>query len=129
TEHANATETWVVEQAITATGTPVSATEGKAFSGTVATFKDPDTSATTSEYSASISWGDGSTSAGTISGSGGNFTVSGSHTYAEEGSFIVKVTISDVDNSTNGATTSSTAKVADAPLHSTGVSKTTPKSF
>jgi len=48
------------DPAITATGTAVSSTEGKPFSGTVATFTDPDTTATASEYSATIDWGDGS---------------------------------------------------------------------
>jgi hypothetical protein len=112
----------LADQPITATGASVSATEGQSFSGTVATFSDPDTSATASEYSATIDWGDGSTSAGTISGSGGNFTVSGTppHTYAEEGSFAVKVTITDVDNTSNTATTSSTATVADAALTAKG---------
>jgi hypothetical protein len=77
-----ATKTWTAasEQPITATGQAVTATEGQSFSGTVATFTDPDTNATASEYSATIDWGDGNTSTGTISGSGGSFSVSGSHT-------------------------------------------------
>jgi hypothetical protein len=121
TEHATATKTWVPEQPVTVTGASVTATEGHAFSGTVATFTDPDTSATASEYSAAIDWGDGSTSTGTISGSGGSFTVTGGHTYAEEGSFTVKVTITDVDNASNNAPpTSATATVADAPLTAAG---------
>ncbi len=109
------------DQPITAQNTTVNATEGKAFSGKVATFNDPDTNATASEYSASINWGDGSTTTGTITGSGGNFTVNGTHTYAEEGSFTVTVTITDVDNASNTATATSTAKVADAALHGKAV--------
>jgi hypothetical protein len=104
------------DQPISASGSAVSATEGKSFSGTVATFTDPDTSAPASEYSASINWGDGHTSAGTISGGGGSFSVSGTHTYAEEGSFPVKVTITDVDNTPNSATTTVSHAVADAPV-------------
>jgi hypothetical protein len=106
-------------EAITATGTTVSATEGTSFNGTVATFSDPDAFATASEYTASIDWGDGHSSAGTVSGSSGSFAVSGEHTYAEEGTFTVTVKITDVDNSTNSATATSTAKVADAALSST----------
>lgn len=105
------------DKAITATGTAVSATEGKKFTGTVATFNDPDTSAKASEYSASINWGDGSTSTGTVTGTGGNFTVAGTHTYKEQGTYTVKVTITDVDNTGNSKTTTSTATVADAALH------------
>src|SRR6266581_3758372 len=58
------------DQPISASGTTVSATEGAGFSGAVATFTDPDTAATASEYAATIDWGDGSgTTAGAISGS------------------------------------------------------------
>jgi hypothetical protein len=101
-------------------GFTVNATEGLASSPqTVATFTDPDANATAAEYSATIDWGDSSSSAGTITGAaGGPFTVSGSHTYAEEGPYDVKVTINDVDNSVNTATVHSTANVADAPLTS-----------
>jgi hypothetical protein len=102
----------------------VSATEGKSFSGTVATFTDPDANATASEYSATITWGDGSTSTGSITGSGGSFTVTGSHKYGEEGSNAVSVTITDADNTSNAATASTTAKVADAALHGTSGSPT-----
>jgi Ca2+-binding RTX toxin-like protein len=50
---------------------------------TVATFTDPGGAEGLDDYSAVIDWGDGTTSAGTITaGLGGVFTVSGSHTYA-----------------------------------------------
>ncbi len=117
-QSATAQKHWVgvVEQPITATGTTISATEGGSFSGAVATFSDPDAAATASEYTATIDWGDGSTSTGTISGSGGSFVVSGDHTYADEGSNAVTVTIADADTPTNGATATSSANVSDAAL-------------
>jgi Bacterial Ig-like domain (group 1) len=113
---ATATKTW--EALITtATGKDVSATEGQSFTAPVATFHDPDTAATANEYSATINWGDASSSSGTItSNGGGDFTVSGTHIYAEEGSYTVTVTITDADDSSNTATTTSTATVADAAL-------------
>lgn len=119
---------------ITATGTTISATEGAPFSGAVATVNDPDTSATAGEYTATIDWGDSTpASAGTLSGpTGGPFTVSGAHTYTDEGSYPITVTITDTDTPSNTATASSTAKVADAPLTagaltlSTGVEGVTP---
>src|SRR5439155_12208266 len=78
---------------------------------------DPITTATTSDYSASIDWGDGSPSSpGTISGSGGTFTVSGAHSYAEEGTSTLTVTITGVNNASNAATATSTANVSDAAL-------------
>jgi hypothetical protein len=113
------TKTWTsTDQAITASGTTVSATEGAKFSGKVATFSDPDTSATASEYTATIEWGDSTSSTGTVSGSGGSFAVSGEHTYAEEGTYTITVKITDVDNASNSATATSTANVADAALSS-----------
>lgn len=103
---------------ITAKGQSLSGTEGAEVSGAVATFTDPDVSAAPSEYSARIEWGDGSESTGAVSEAGGEFSVDGSHTYAEEGSYTVTVTINDVDNASNTATTTSTATIADAPLTS-----------
>ncbi len=104
---------------ITAAGVAVAATEGTAFSGTVAKFTDPDTAALASEYGVTIDWGDGTSSTvATISGSGGSYTVSGGHTYAEEGSYTVTVAITDTDNAANTATVTSTATVADAALTS-----------
>jgi len=105
---------------ITLTGTPVSATEGEAFSGQVASFTDTNTTSTAAEYSAIINWGDATTSAGTVSGpTGGPYTVDGSHTYAEEGSYTVGVSITDTNNVANALSTSSTATVADAPITAT----------
>jgi Bacterial Ig-like domain (group 1) len=105
------------EQPITATGTTFSAVEGQPFSATVATITDPNPASTSAEYTATIDWGDLTpTSAGTISGpTGGPFTVMGSHTYKEEGTYTVKVHITDID-STNPADATSTANVADAAL-------------
>jgi hypothetical protein len=108
------------DQPISASGVTFNAVEGANFTGPVATFTDPDTTATADEYSATIDWGDSTPpSAGTITGSGGSFSVSGSHTYEEEGTYTVTVKITDVDNSSNTATANSTAKVADAALSST----------
>lgn len=116
---------------VSATGQSLTATEGQSFSGTVATFTDPDTNATAGEYSATINWGDGSSaSTGTITGSGGSFVVSGSHTYNDEGSHTATVTITDTDNASNNATPTDTATVNDAALHASGaVSPTSPQSF
>jgi hypothetical protein len=60
----------------------------------VAVFTEPDVSDGPGEYSATIDWGDGSSSAGTISGGNGLFHVFGSHTYANPGTYTDAVTIS-----------------------------------
>src|SRR5207302_1551106 len=76
-------------------GFTVTAVEGAGSgSQTVATFTDPGGAEVMGDYSASINWGDSSTSSGTISLSGGVFTVTGSHTYAEEGTKTITVTLS-----------------------------------
>jgi hypothetical protein len=90
----------VAEVDLTATGVgTLTATEGQSFAGTVATFSDPGSPDSSDAYSAIILWGDGTSSQGSISGSNGNFTISGSHTYADEGHFAVTTLI--VEGSTS----------------------------
>jgi len=61
----------------------------------VATFTG-DATFTALDYTATIDWGDSTTSAGSISGSlGGPFTVSGSHIYSGTGPFNIAVTVTD----------------------------------
>jgi hypothetical protein len=112
----------VADASLTASGTAVSATEGKSFSGQVASFTDANLTAPLSDFTATITWGDGTpASAGTVSQPGGigtAFMVNGDHIYGEEGSFTVSVNITDKGGST--ASPSSTATVADAALTPTG---------
>jgi len=94
----------------------VNATATQPFNGTVATFTDANPGAPASDFTATINWGDGtSSSPGTASGSGGQFAVSGSHTYATfgSGSYFISVTVNDVGGQT--AFLSATATVAHAP--------------
>jgi hypothetical protein len=113
----NATVIWA-DAPITATGTTFSATEGQSTTATVAHVRDGDPNDKAAEYKATIDWGDGTTSAGTLTDTGpGTYDVSGTHTYLDEGTFTVKVHISDSD-STNTADATSTANVADAALTS-----------
>ena len=99
---------------LAASGTAVSASEGQQFSGQIATFSDADNQPP-SAYSATITWGDGQSSAGTVSQTGtGAYAVSGTNTYADEGSYPVSVQITDIDGTS--AQASSTATVADAAL-------------
>ncbi len=62
---------------------------------TVATFTDTNTINGVSDFVASIDWGDGTTTAGTVSGSNGSFSISGSHTYAASGDNTVTVFMND----------------------------------
>jgi hypothetical protein len=94
---------------------PVSASEGQAFSGSVATFSSSDSGGV---FSATIDWGDGTTTAGTVTGVFG-LTVAGSHSYADEGSFTTRVTVQEtglaVTPPTSG-TAVGTAAVAEADV-------------
>jgi hypothetical protein len=105
---------------LSASGATIRAVEGKPLSNAVvANFADADENTSASVYWASISWGDGTTSTGTVVAGGGGFAVEGSHTYVEEGSFTVTVQVGDLDAATTSAT--STARVADAALTAAGL--------
>ncbi len=119
---AMATATGVISGKLTAKAVAFSVVEGEPF-GTkaVADFSNGNPAAAAGNFSATITWGDGSTSAGTIVSDGmGGFFVKGSHTYPDEGPFAVKVAIND---NTNGASASASQTVtpADAPLAGTGM--------
>jgi hypothetical protein len=109
------TVAFVADAGLTASAKVVTPTEGAPFSGVVASFTDADPAAAASDFTATISWGDGHSSSGTIAANGtGGFNVTGANTYAEEGSQAVKVTITDAGGAT--ATANSTANVGDAAL-------------
>lgn len=101
----------VVEPSLTGTGTTLSGNEFAALTNvTVASFTHGNNSEDPSTFTASIDWGDGTSSTGTVSLAGGTYSVAGSHTYSDEGSFAVKVTIND---DTAAATIDSTATMAE----------------
>ena len=81
----------VADAALSAQGTGIAATEGAAFSGVVATFSDANINAVASDFTVTITWGDGGSSAGTVTANGGGlFTITGNHAYAEEGNYSVR---------------------------------------
>ena len=75
-------------------------------SGVVASFTDADPGGTVSDYAATIDWGDSTSSPGTVGASGSGFTVSGSHTYQEDGNYPIVVHIADVGGSTTSVVSS-----------------------
>jgi len=100
----------VSDAALTATGSPAFASANP-VSRTLATFTDANAGATTADFttgggSTTIHWGDGTTSAGTVTQTGpGHFAVSGTHTYAVLGSHTITINIADDGGSTATATT------------------------
>ena len=89
-------------------GTTLTVASGQPLTNaTVATFTDSDTTAPASDFTATIDWGDGTATTGTIAGSNGSFAVSGSHTYATTGQDTITVTMEDQPPGTAIATATS----------------------
>ncbi|HLJ95684.1 MAG TPA: Ig-like domain repeat protein [Gemmataceae bacterium] len=123
---ATATSTGTVTDApLTAQAATITAAAGVAGNHLlVATFTDNDPNATAGDYTATIDWGDGTSSAGTIvAGSTISFSVTGSHTYSTQGSFTASVTITDIN--TAGDVAGSTAAVTSAATVSQPIATTT----
>ncbi len=103
---------------VTPTGVAVTGTEGKALVNVpVLTFVDDNPLATIADFTATIDWGDGDQTSGLVTQPGGvgtPFTVTGDHTYAEEGSYAIHVDVLDDGGSRTSGNT--TATIADAPL-------------
>jgi hypothetical protein len=77
---------------------PIAATAsiGRVFTGVVAAFSDADPNGNAKDYTATINWGDGHLSNGTIAAdAGGGFTVTGTNTYTAAGLFPISVDIAD----------------------------------
>ena len=99
-----------VAETLSGTVPPSLVPEEQNFSGTVATFTDSYAARLPGELSATIDWGDGTAvTAGTVTGTNGSFTVSGAHTYGDEGLFPLKVTLSV--NGSGGATGTATGGI------------------
>jgi large repetitive protein len=80
------------------TGLAISAKQDVQTTADVATFTDSDASAVPSDFTATIDWGDGTSTAGTITEDASDvFYVSGTHTYTKAGSFTPTVTIEDLN--------------------------------
>ena len=78
------------------TGAQLNPAVGQPYSGPVATIEDPDTPV--ANLTALINWGDDTpASNGTVSGADGHYTVTGTHTYAQVGNYMLTVRAGDGD--------------------------------
>jgi hypothetical protein len=105
--------------------TPVQAVEGTPLNNVVvAVFTDTNPFGVASDLSATVTWGDGQSSTGTVQASGGQFQVVATkpQAYVEAGNYAITVNIVSVHGST--LTISNTAVVADAPLTGSAISFT-----
>ena len=112
-----------------ATGLSIGAVEGQPFQNDpLATFTDANPLGSAGDFTATINWGDGATSPGTLvelgrNTAGANYMVLGSHVYAQAGAYLLGVTVTDVGGvTTSPSPLTATATVADAPLSSSGAS-------
>jgi hypothetical protein len=113
TQTGNFTAT-VSDAPLSAGGTAVSAVTGQQFTATVAHLTDSNPDGVASDDTATIGWGDGGTSSGTVTAeAGGGFAITGTHTYASAGSDTITVSVSSSGGSTASAT--STATVSAPP--------------
>ena len=88
----------------------VHAVAGVPFTVPVASIHTANQQATADDFTATIQWGDGQSSRGTIEAEGGGtFELLGSHTYASPGTYPVAINVSD--NQGNTVSDSSTATV------------------
>jgi hypothetical protein len=98
---------------IALTVSDVSPTAGSSWTGTVAQFTDRDSTAVASDFTAQITWGDGTTSSGTVTDhAGGGFDISGAHSYPAAGSDQLAVSLTKARRS--AVTQSRTIQVAPA---------------
>jgi hypothetical protein len=82
----------IAQFVLTGSAVNFGATAGAPFIGTIATLANPIPFGSTAQYDAVIDWGDGTGSVGIIT-SADTLIVSGSHTYADPGSYALSVEI------------------------------------
>src|SRR6185437_740788 len=99
-----------VDAPLQASGVPVNPSQGVTVSNAaVATFTDSGGVEPVGNYTATIDWGDGATSAGVVSVSGATFQVAGSHTYAGAGVHTITTSIKDEGGAAATATSSTSS--------------------
>jgi uncharacterized repeat protein (TIGR03803 family) len=99
--------------AIGISGADIVHTGGALSSAIVATFKDVGTGVTASDYVATINWGDGAVSTGSlVSIGGGSFRVLGSHVYKTPAAFTICTSVARTGLNGYSASTWTTAHIS-----------------
>ncbi len=105
---------------LTIVANAITGTAGNLINPVVANFLDPISTDTASDFQALITWGDGSSSIGTITGSNGAFTVAGTHDYKSAGIYATNVTVVGLNNGLSGVAMA-TAAIGTSMIATTGV--------
>jgi len=104
---------------LSATATPVAAFANIPYTGQVGTFTVGYSTSPVGDFAATLNWGDGTTSAVTISqpgGAGTPYVVNGTHTYAAPTTVTTTLSVTDTALPGNSGTSSSTATVVPQPV-------------
>ncbi len=96
----------VADAPLSATGAGLTAVAGTPVAAAVAHLQDADPGDPASAYTATIAWGDGTTTTdpAIAADPAGGFAISGGHAYADTGTFTTTTTIADAGGSTATAT-------------------------
>jgi uncharacterized repeat protein (TIGR01451 family) len=96
----SASATTAVAEASIVVSAPLTTTAKNASGLTVATFTHASGVEPASAFTATIHWGDGTTSTGTITLSGSTYSVVGSHRYSKSSSHTITVTVTEISYAT-----------------------------
>ena len=112
----------MTEAPIAVTGRNINPSAGVAFTATMATFTDANPFGKPGDFNATIDWGDGQTSTGSIQVNPlGGFAVTGAHTYASNGVLTTKVTVVETGGGTHAASATARVNSADQALTAGGL--------
>ena len=97
-------------------------TPGLAFTAVVGSFSDANPFSVSGDFTATIDWGDGQTSPGTVRVNPfGGFDVIGTHSYAVTGDYVTTITVAELGADTHQGTGTATLTDAAASLTAQGV--------
>ncbi|HQU41556.1 MAG: hypothetical protein B7Z73_00010 [Planctomycetia bacterium 21-64-5] len=113
---ATATDSVTVADApLDGTAMTITPTEQATFAAAVASFTDGNTAAAAADFTATIDWGDGTTTPGIVYPTHSGFQVGGWHIYRAAGSETITVVVHDAGGSSTTITNSATVTAADTP--------------
>jgi hypothetical protein len=94
----------IADAALSATGRAINSTNP--FAGVLGSFADGNPYGTVADYTATIDWGDGVTSSGSVTQNNLSFDVSGNHTYSALGPYTINTHVCDDGGACADATSS-----------------------